>query len=482
MLEKKQKNVKVLLSPEYLRDVAYYHKVTPTAKEWSGILVYKIISGSLETNDLVLEAIGIHYCDYKDSGSTEYQPARHIKELDERFNYIENEYRLGLVHTHHNMSVFFSGTDAQDLQDALEASNGEFVISIVNNYKGEYYSEIGYTELVVVEKPTMISVPYYYTTNTGEQREGKYEKIEKVDIVEETRAFSSTVVVEYSVPDNIKNNVDAVKKAREEKNKVMYPQYKSHTVNYGSTKKVSEEKKVINNLGVFLKNHCVEDTQAWKNLDAKIKVPHLNVPYQLFLAIKDHIKPCEFSDNKLGLDNAKIFLAEKDQYIDLLESVEKLLPTLHDVSKLNNLISIVKDMESLIPDSMKKKLKNHSTQRVMFDYDEQDNYYMSNNRSKKKEFEKTLIQKLAYAFTADRDEQKVMEKSIDLYDAIQGLQSINITTFNNQYWNSVKDWFSYNKTEVETHLKQVIDLAVTCLDINTEFNCDKILKVINEQR
>ena len=52
--------------------------------------------------------------------------------------YMKNRY--GLIHTHHTMDTFFSGTDVQELHD--NAANYSYYLSLIVNFKEEYTAKI----------------------------------------------------------------------------------------------------------------------------------------------------------------------------------------------------------------------------------------------------------------------------------------------------------------------------------------------------
>src|SRR5690606_25480839 len=69
-------------------------------------------------------------------------------DFDERFvEYLmEDEeritYKVGHVHSHHNMAVFFSGTDTQELLDNAGAHN--FYLSLIVNNRKEMTAKVAF--------------------------------------------------------------------------------------------------------------------------------------------------------------------------------------------------------------------------------------------------------------------------------------------------------------------------------------------------
>ncbi len=80
---------------------------------------------------IVINADYMHLQDLGSAAYTEFDNDEDIVDL-----YVENEdlmnYRCGLVHSHHTMSAFFSGTDQEELHE--KAENGLYLSLIVNNH------------------------------------------------------------------------------------------------------------------------------------------------------------------------------------------------------------------------------------------------------------------------------------------------------------------------------------------------------------
>ena len=105
--------------------------------EWSGVLFYQV-EGSFDNNDLVITCTDIYQMDIGNASYTEYtitpEVSSYMLDHDLLGHYI------GHIHSHHNMSTFFSGTDNQELIDGGSSTN-HFLSLIVNN-KGDYTAAI----------------------------------------------------------------------------------------------------------------------------------------------------------------------------------------------------------------------------------------------------------------------------------------------------------------------------------------------------
>lgn len=101
-------------------------------REWSGVLFYRTI-GSMSDNTLELEGVDLYLMDIGSGSYTEFM------ETPDVVGYIaENpeliECKTGLIHSHHSMKAFLSGTDAETLRTEGIDTN-HFLSLIVNNSK-----------------------------------------------------------------------------------------------------------------------------------------------------------------------------------------------------------------------------------------------------------------------------------------------------------------------------------------------------------
>jgi len=128
--------------------------------EWSGVLVYKSIGTLDDISDLQMEVIDIYIMDIGSSAHTSfsYDPLDIATAFEKNPDWIENEYRLGLIHSHVNMGVFFSGTDISELVAKIAFVGEEEIVtrkklSIFNSIKQvikskEYEEETNKEEVV----------------------------------------------------------------------------------------------------------------------------------------------------------------------------------------------------------------------------------------------------------------------------------------------------------------------------------------------
>ena len=140
--------------------------------EWSGVLFYTP-SGNFEDGSLEIRCEDLFPMDIGSTTYTEFNMspdvisymAQHPELLD---------YKMGLIHSHNNMSTFFSTTDLNTLQEEGNERN-HFVSLIVNNagkYSAAITRKIKYTSL------RSLSYEGFNGTVTGEQETVEGEEIE----------------------------------------------------------------------------------------------------------------------------------------------------------------------------------------------------------------------------------------------------------------------------------------------------------------
>ena len=122
--------------------------------EWSGILLYSVKGSIKEPEKMELHAEDIIPMDKGSAGATEYEYNKKSmfdtsKFDDKHIDYIESmcdehpevlEWKVGHIHSHNNMGVFFSGVDIKELEDNAKSHN--FYLSLVVNNKMETVAKV----------------------------------------------------------------------------------------------------------------------------------------------------------------------------------------------------------------------------------------------------------------------------------------------------------------------------------------------------
>ena len=136
-LLKRQSTYKLVVPEKVEEKIRYLLRKFPST-EWSGILFYSH-EGTFENNDLVITCQDIYPMDLGNATYTEFRMsedvAGYMAENIELF-----DYDMGLIHSHHTMSTFFSGTDTSTLQE--EGNERNCFVSLIVNNAGEYSAAV----------------------------------------------------------------------------------------------------------------------------------------------------------------------------------------------------------------------------------------------------------------------------------------------------------------------------------------------------
>lgn len=201
-------NYKLIIPAEVERKIRFTcQKVWNT--EWSGTLFFTH-EGSFENNDLVIRCVDIYIMDIGTQAYTEFDMNPDV------ISYMcENpellDCQMGLIHSHNNMSTFFSGTDTATLKEEGRDRNN-FVSLIVNN-AGSYTAAITRR---IKSKQVMESVSYEFFGD-GEKQDTK----EYVSDADEIEWFYLKIENEnetFSFPD-MAARLEEIKQAKAEKAK-----------------------------------------------------------------------------------------------------------------------------------------------------------------------------------------------------------------------------------------------------------------------
>lgn len=210
-------NYKLIIPAEVERKIRFTcQKVWNT--EWSGTLFFTH-EGSFENNDLVIRCVDIYIMDIGTQAYTEFDMNPDvIAYMTENPELLDCQ--MGLIHSHNNMSTFFSGTDTATLKEEGRDRNN-FVSLIVNN-AGTYTAAITRR---IKSKQVMESVSYEFFGD-GEKQDTK----EYVSDADEIEWFYLKIEKEgenYSFPD-MAARLEEIKQAKAEKaKKAQTPIYSS---------------------------------------------------------------------------------------------------------------------------------------------------------------------------------------------------------------------------------------------------------------
>jgi hypothetical protein len=245
-------NYKLIIPVEVERKIRFAcQKVWNT--EWSGTLFFTH-EGSFENNDLVIRCVDIYIMDIGTQSYTEFDINPDvIAYMCENPKLLDCQ--MGLIHSHNNMSTFFSETDTATLKEEGRDRNN-FVSLIVNN-AGSYTAAITRR---VKSKQVKESVSYEFFGD-GEKHDTK-EYISSADEIEWFYLKIEKEGENYSFPD-MAARLEEIKQAKAERaKKAQTPVYQggykpvianSHGTKAGSANLVKKEanKKDLNQRTLF---------------------------------------------------------------------------------------------------------------------------------------------------------------------------------------------------------------------------------------
>ena len=211
-------NYKLVIPAEVERKIRFAcQKVWST--EWSGTLFFNY-EGSFENNDLVVKCVDIYIMDIGTQAYTEFDMNPDvIAYMCEKPELLDCQ--MGLIHSHNNMSTFFSGTDTATLKEEGRDRNN-FVSLIVNN-AGSYTAAITRR----VKSKQVVESSTYEFFGEGEKQD-THEFTSNADVIEWFYLNIEKEGDNYTFPD-MAARLEEIKKAKEEKaKKVATPMYQGY--------------------------------------------------------------------------------------------------------------------------------------------------------------------------------------------------------------------------------------------------------------
>lgn len=136
ILKKQDNTYKLIITPELEEKIRFLCARFPN-NEYSGVLFYDY-TGRFEDNSLVLTAKDFCLMDYGSATYTEFDKSAEICNYMIEHDLLECQ--QGLMHSHDQISTFFSGTDLGTLQE--EGSDMNNFLSLIVNNAGQYTAAI----------------------------------------------------------------------------------------------------------------------------------------------------------------------------------------------------------------------------------------------------------------------------------------------------------------------------------------------------
>lgn len=126
---------KFIISDRLQQRIDFLHKFVGST-EWSAILLYKTNSATIrDLKDLVFTGIDLYPMDIGNQAKTQFKYDGSIVDMYDKID-DAMELSTGMIHSHHNMTAFISGTDRDDLIKQAELFN--YYISLVVAFDKRY--------------------------------------------------------------------------------------------------------------------------------------------------------------------------------------------------------------------------------------------------------------------------------------------------------------------------------------------------------
>jgi len=239
-----------------------HYKVGST--EWSGILFYKISKGNIDNlKDLEVLADFIYPMNI---GSHAYTEFEYNGEIINAYDIHKEGISMstGLIHSHHNMSTFFSNTDLSELE--TNAYNYNYYVSLIVNFSHEYCAKIA------VPSKSKTTRECWFKNTLGKLTPFKNTKEEDILLIGDLE-----VIIDNNIenPEWLKNRIKILEDKKKELSVANISSYSDfeYPYNHNSTyrnslSKVFNKSSTIKDNNQIISNNNVDSfLSAWLNLD-----------------------------------------------------------------------------------------------------------------------------------------------------------------------------------------------------------------------
>jgi len=169
---------------------------------------------------LVLRANKIYLMDIGVGTYTEFTPDESIVDFYDKYPESVNQ-KWGMIHTHHSMNTFFSGTDTDEL--VSNAGSHNFYLSLIVNHKSDFCAKIGIVAEVELETKNTFTFSHGLSFKNLMNNE-------KIEVKKEKHLLTIDCIIEFEQDDFELTRYNSIKKAKEEavakKTYSTYPAYK----------------------------------------------------------------------------------------------------------------------------------------------------------------------------------------------------------------------------------------------------------------
>jgi hypothetical protein len=165
---------KLILPPEILSQITFLHSHVGRT-EWSGMLLYDVINGNpSKPETFELEVKHIFLMDIGSAAYTEYEADGDIVDIYDNIPEAM-EWKTGHVHSHHDMTTYFSTTDMGELHDNVDKHN--YYLSLIVAFNGSYTAKVAFlSDMETTSKMT-------FKDDSGNIKSFKQKKMERHMVV-----------------------------------------------------------------------------------------------------------------------------------------------------------------------------------------------------------------------------------------------------------------------------------------------------------
>jgi hypothetical protein len=216
--------IKLVMPKKVLDQIKWLCKEIPKV-EWSGVLFYSLEGSIKDPENMVLTLQDILPMHKGTSSYTEYT-------FDERvINYMmdnpeSDDWKMGHIHSHNTMNVFFSGTDWSELED--NAPNHNFYLSLIVNNFMEFTAKVAF--IVESDKAQFVA-----KDENGEKYNYSVEEVVEKKLITlncDINSPKNTIEVE----DDFKKKVEGIIEAAEKRESVETTTTKSFNIGHSRTR------------------------------------------------------------------------------------------------------------------------------------------------------------------------------------------------------------------------------------------------------
>lgn len=166
-----KEQIKVVVPEDVLYKIKYLCQIIPRV-EWSGILLYDVLGSISDVKNFKIILKDIIPMDKGNATYTEFNFNEKKRDqsgyMDRHIDYCDEveeamSWKLGIIHSHNTMGVFFSGTDISELIENAPKHN--FYLSFIVNNKMDFMAKV----VILGDTSSKITSEYIGLNEFGEE-------------------------------------------------------------------------------------------------------------------------------------------------------------------------------------------------------------------------------------------------------------------------------------------------------------------------